>query len=114
MLITRRNGEYPTLRGTLLSMDDRSHVLYTRGGVDFFKTYPGMYVPRPLSFYCEETQQTPRHIAQEMLALTKMNWNNTQFDNGDPIIVKAARKVGSVLKYASDQDKVQSRYAYYM
>lgn len=109
-----RNGEYPTLRGTMLTLDERSHVLYTRGGVDFFKTYPGLYVPRPLGFYCHETQQTPRHIAQEMLALTKMNWNNTQFDNGDPIIVKAARKVGSVLKYVAEDAPVQSRYAFYM
>jgi hypothetical protein len=109
-----RNGEYPTLRGTMLSLDHRSHLLYTRGGVDFFKTYPGMYVPRPLEFLCHETQQTPRFLAQEILGLTKLNWNNTQFDNADPIIVKAARRVGDVLKYLGEEDPVQSRYAYYM
>jgi hypothetical protein len=109
-----RDGEYPTLRGTLLSLESRSHLLYTRGGVDFFKTYPGMYVPRPLGFLCHETQQTPRFLAQEMLGLTKMNWNNTQFDNADPIIVKAARRVGAVLKYVDEDSPVQSRYAYYM
>ncbi len=109
-----RDGEYPTLRGTLLSLDSRSHALYTRGSVDFFETYPGMYVPRPLGFLCHETQQPPRILAQEMLGLTKMNWNNTQFDNADPIIVRAARRVGDALKYVGDDDPVQSRYAYYM
>jgi hypothetical protein len=109
-----RNGEYPTLRGTLLSLDDQSHVLYTRGSVNFFATYPGKYVPRPLSFFCQETEQTPKFLAQEILALTKMNWNNTQFDNGDPIIVKAARKVGDVLKYVGENDPIQPRYSYYM
>ena len=109
-----RDGEYPTLRGTLLSLDHHSHVLYTRGGVDFFKTYPGMYVPRPLGFLCHETQQTTRSLSREILGLTKMNWNNTQFDNADPIIVKAARRVGSVLKYVDDEEPVQYRYAYYM
>jgi hypothetical protein len=73
-----------------------------------------MYVPRPLGFFCHETQQTPRLLAQEMLGLTKMNWNNTQFDNADPIIVKAARRVGAVLKYVGEDDPVQSLYAYYM
>src|SRR5690606_36019415 len=41
-----RNAEYPPLRGTFLSLDDRSHLLYTRGSVEFYATYPGMYMPR--------------------------------------------------------------------
>ncbi len=109
-----RNGRYPTLRGTLLTEDEVSNVLYTRGGVDFFSTYPGMYVPRPLGFRCEETEQTPRFLAQEILALTKMNWNNTQFDNDEPITVKAARNVGNILKYVGENDLIQSRYSFYM
>ena len=36
-----RTGAYPPLRGTLWSLDDSLHVLYTRGSVDFFQTYPG-------------------------------------------------------------------------
>lgn len=40
---------------------------------------PGQYVPQPLGIRCEETDSTPREIGEEVLALTKMNWNNTQF-----------------------------------
>jgi len=109
-----RNGKYPTLRGTLFSKDDISHILYTRGSVDFFCTYPGMYVPRPLEFKCENTEQTPRFLAQEILALTKMNWNNTQFDNSEPIVLKAARRVGDILKYVDEDHVMQSRYSFYM
>lgn len=109
-----RSGKYPPLRGTLLSLNERSHVLYTRGAVDFFATYPGMYVPRPLSFRCEEVERTPKFLAQEILALTKMNWNNTQFDNDEPITVKAARKVGGILRYIEESGLVQSRYSFYM
>ena len=109
-----RPGKYPPLRGTLLSLSERNHVLYTRGAVDFFATYPGMYIPRPLGFRCEEVERTPRFLAQEILALTKMNWNNTQFDNDEPITVKAARKVGGILKYVGENDLIQSRYSFYM
>ncbi len=109
-----RNGKYPTLRGTLFSKDEVSHVLYTRGSVDFFCTYPGMYVPRPLEFKCEGTDQTPKFLAQEILALTKMNWNNTQFDNSEPIVLKAARRVGDILKYVDEDHAMQTRYSFYM
>lgn len=109
-----RLGPYPPLRGTFFSLDTQSHILYTRGSVDFFATYPGMYVPRPLVFYCDQAEQTPKFIAREILALTKMNWNNTQFDNSFPITVEASRRVGRILKHLSETDQVEPRYSYYM
>jgi hypothetical protein len=42
-----------------------------------------------------------RAMAAEVLALTKMNWNSTQFDGALPIPIRAARQVGRVLKHLS-------------
>ena len=43
-----RPGYYPPLRGTFLEADSETAYLYTRGSVDFYQEYPGMYVPRTL------------------------------------------------------------------
>ena len=75
--------------------------------------YPGMYVPRALEIDSVETETPARTLAQEILALTKMNWNNTQFDSALPITLRAARQVGAILKYAGEE-VVTSSYAYYM
>ena len=107
-----RAGRYPPLRGTLLDTDGELFILYTKGSVDFFSAYPGMYVPVPLGFRCDKTTETPTFIANEILALTKMNWNNTQFDGGQPISLRAAQQVGSILKYL-DQD-FEPNYRFYM
>ena len=109
-----REGLYPPLRGTLLSLDSKIHLLYTRGSVDFYQTYPGLYVPRPLVFRCDKAQATPKQLAREILALTKMNWNMTQFDGGLPITIEAARNVGAVLKYLGVDDVAASHYRHYM
>ena len=109
-----RNGGYPPLRGTFLELDDRHHLLYTRGSVEFFMTYPGMYVPNPLLFRSDRVESTAGHHAREILELTKMNWNNTQFDGGKPITMRAASQVGSILKYAADGVEIPSRYSFYM
>jgi hypothetical protein len=109
-----RRGAYPPLRGTLLTLDGREQVLYTRGSVEFFATYPGMYVPQPLSLRVDEGDTTPKELAREALALTKLNWNNTQFDGYSPITIRAARQVGNILKYVRPDDPVESRYANYM
>ena len=109
-----RNGAYPPLRGTVMRLDGRQAVLYTKGSVEFFRTYPGMYVPRPLLLDCQEMSQSLRFLAEEMLALTKMNWNDTQFDGGEAITVRAARYVGDILKYIRPDRTIAPRYSFYM
>jgi hypothetical protein len=74
-----------------------------------------MYVPHPLRFRSDHVSQSAVFAARELLALTKMNWNNTQFDGLEPITIRAARQVGSILKYIDDSKlPYQSRYSFYM
>lgn len=109
-----RTSFYPSLRGTLLALDDNSLALYTRGSVDFFSTYPGLYAPQALGIRLQGTEQTSLFLAEEILALTKMNWNNTQFDGFEPIDLRGARQVGKILKYVPEGKRIQPRYSYYM
>jgi hypothetical protein len=109
-----RSDRYPPLRGTMLSLDRRHHLLYTRGSVPYYATYPGLYVPRPLKIQIAQGDESPRRLAEEILALTKLNWNNTQFDGGMPITMRVARDVGKVLKYVGAEGAVQPRYSFYM
>ena len=109
-----RSASHPPLRGTLLSLDEHRHVLYTRGSVPFCGTYPGMYIPTPLPFRLIETESSPEHLAEELLALTKMNWNQTQLDGRQPITIRTADRVGEILRHLGSQDRPQARYAFYM
>jgi hypothetical protein len=110
-----RNGIYPPLRGTAMRLDEGQTILYTRGSVDFFRTYPGMYVPNPLMLHAQR-RDTPdwNPLIKEILALTKMNWNGTQFDGALPVTLKAARQVGDILKYVPDGTVPDPRYRFYM
>ena len=109
-----RDGVYPPLRGTFLQTSGRAGVLYTRGSVPFFETYPGMYVPKPVSIKIAAGDQTPLAHAKEILALTKMNWNSTQFDGAMPLTLTAAHSVGNVLKHCLDNQRIEPRYSFYM
>lgn len=109
-----REGTYPPLRGTFIELQRTSGLLYLKGSVDFFKTYPGMYVPRPLEFSVHRAETPVAQLAREMLSLSKLNWNNTQFDGGEPITVRAARRVGDILKCVSDNGNVQPTFRFFM
>jgi hypothetical protein len=109
-----RTGTNPPLRGTLLQLSREAGLVYLRGSVSFFETYPGMYVPRPLEFALTRAETTVSQLASEMLALSKLNWNNTQFDGGEPITVRAARRVGDILKCIPTDGVVQPGFRFFM
>ena len=89
-------------------------ILYTRGFVDFYKTYPGMYIPSPLRIIAHENDSSLEELCEEILGLTKMNWNNTQLDGRLPITIECARKVGEIMKYINENEKPQVSYSFYM
>ena len=109
-----RDGLYPPQRGSMISLTEKSHILYTRGSVDYYRTYPSMYIPSPLEIRIIENDTSPKIVCEEILALSKMNWNNTQFDGKYPITIACARRVGEIMKYLENTDKPQIRYAFYM
>ena len=109
-----RGGIYPPYRGTHIELDESTNLLYTRGAVEYYKTYPGAYIPQPIEIRIVESDESPGVICQEILGLTKMNWNNTQFDGKYPITIQCARYVGQVMKYLGEHDQPQIRYSFYM
>jgi hypothetical protein len=109
-----REGTYPPLRGTFLKLQEGLGILYLRGSVQFFQTYPGMYVPRALELSASKVETRLEQLAGEILSLSKLNWNNTQFDGGEPITVRAARRVGDILKCVPEGAQIQPSFRFYM
>ncbi|AKK71352.1 hypothetical protein OK18_00705 [Chryseobacterium gallinarum] len=109
-----RDNIYPPLRGTMCTIDTKNYILYTRGFVNYFETYPGSYIPDPLLIRLFSHDESPEVICREILGLTKMNWNNTQFDRKYPITIECSRKVGDILKYLEPDEQPQLKYSFYM
>jgi argonaute-like protein implicated in RNA metabolism and viral defense len=61
-----------------------------------------------------ENDSSLEELAEEILGLTKMNWNNTQLDGRLPITLECAKKVGEIMKYVDLGEKPQVSYSFYM
>ena len=109
-----REGSYPPYRGTRIGLDEHRHLLYTRGSVWYYQTYTGLYIPQPIELRIVRSEESPTYLAREVLGLSKMNWNNTQFDGKYPVTLGCARKVGEIMKYLDEGDVPQIRYGFYM
>jgi hypothetical protein len=108
-----REGDYPPLRGTMIGLGKEA-LLFTRGSVPIYRTYPGMRVPRPLMLRPFSLDTPMGDVVRDILALTQMNWNSTQFDGALPIPIRAARQVGKILKHVSVGRREASEYTHYI
>lgn len=112
-----RTNQYPPRRGTHISFDEKAHLLYTRGSVEFYRTYTGLYIPQPLEIRIDQSDSSAEKICREILGLTKMNWNGTRFDGKYPITLRCAQRVGEIMKYLPPDYEPKPEvisYGYYM
>lgn len=109
-----RAGIAPPLRGTMVSLPDQSRVLYTRGYVPSMRVYPGARVPRPLELVFDETDSSRDALCQEIMGLTRLNWNSADFAGMLPMTLQFAKTVGSILRELPPGIVPESRYYYYI
>jgi hypothetical protein len=109
-----REGDYPPYRGTAAELESRRHLLYTFGSNKYYRTHPSLYIPGPVEVRKADGDASMRQVCREVLALSKMNWNNTQMGGKMPITLRGASNVGDVMKYVEDNNKPVMHYRYYM
>ena len=108
-----RRGMHEPWRGTLCTVGDDQHYLFTTGFVPSWDEYPGPHIPAPLQIgVAGETDIRER--AREILALTKMNWNNADGIARHPITISFARKVGTIMTEMPDDAVPNPLYRFYM
>jgi len=112
--LLRENGQYPVIRGTLFHLDDATGILYTTGYIPYFETFPSMAIPRPFEISVYEQESSLKKICEEILALTKLNFNNCNYYDSLPITIRFAQKVGEITQYMDEGAKPPDRYFFYM
>ncbi len=109
-----RLGHEPPIRGTMIELGYRNYLLYTQGYVPFLRCYPGPRIPNPLEIVEHHGDSAADVVCTELLALTKLNWNSSSFASGDPVTIKFARGIGSIMKEMPNGVEPLNKYKYYM
>lgn len=110
----RSKGIYPPVRGTVIKLGSSDYILFTKGWIPFYKTYPGLRVPAPIEIVEHHGDTHLKVIFEEIFALTKMNWNSADFCIREPITLAYSREVGKILAYVPEEVIPRPEYLYYM
>jgi hypothetical protein len=108
-----RPGYKAVLRGTAVDFGSKKGLVYTTGYAPFLRCYSGFRIPQPLEISENWGSLTFRECAEDILRLTKLNWNTSAFATHDPITLAFSRRVGDILKLAGRREPAV-QYRYYM
>jgi hypothetical protein len=92
-----RTGKHPVLRGLAYIRDERTAYLWTKGFIPRLQTYPGREVPNPLLIDVCRGRADIEVVLNDIMALTKLNYNACVFADGSPVTLKFADAVGEIL-----------------
>ena len=107
-----RQGKYPPLRGTFFSVAD-VRFLYTTGYIPALQAYPHGHVPSPLQIADHHGDSSIEHLAEEILLLTKMNWNSAGFAGALPITIRFSRLVGDIMREVPVDREPEPQFKFY-
>ena len=92
-----RSGKYPTIRGTVLKIRDNAAYLWTTGYVPRLNSYLGPETPNPILVNVWKGECLIEVVLQDVLGLTKINFNSCLFNERLPVTIRFADAVGDVL-----------------
>jgi hypothetical protein len=107
-------SKYPPLRGTRFTVGDLDY-LYTTGYIAALNEFHGVHVPAPLQVADHIGQDTPREtLLNEVLALTKLNWNSAALGGLLPITIKFSRLVGEIMREVPRDREPLPQFKFYI
>jgi hypothetical protein len=108
-----RYGSYPPKVGTVCTVSDDRSFLFTSGFMPELGTYPGPHVPQPFEVRCLGPEGAIA-ASQDVLNLTRMNWNTADIRGKWPVSLSFARRVGGILDEYGDDDLTETSFRYFL
>lgn len=112
-----RDGDYPVIRGTAILLDDRNAFLWTSGFIPRLDTYIGPETPNPLFITVLRSTgefSNIRTVLNDIMGLTKINYNACNYNDGLPVTLSFADKVGDILTMGSAKDAERQPLKFYV
>jgi hypothetical protein len=107
-------------RGTCIQLSDHEALLYAHGIIPSvlnpkFNFYPGgRYIPKPLKIIKHYGNGSLEQIANEILGLTKMNWNSLNMYSQLPATISSSNEIARIGRLIENTGKVQYDYRYFI
>jgi hypothetical protein len=87
--------------------------LYTTGYIPSLRAYPHGHVPAPVQIADHHGDSALSTIANEILLLSKMNWNSAGFCGALPVTIRFSRMVGDIMREIPADREPMPQFKFY-
>ena len=120
-----RNGKteidgFSVSRGTCIQLSSYEALLWAHGVIPSvrnpkFNFYPGgRYIPKPLRIIKHYGKGSLEQIANEILGLTKMNWNSLNMYSQLPATISSSNDIARIGRLIEHRGKAEYDYRYFI
>jgi len=109
-----RPGKLPVLRGTCVPLSDRTCYLWSSGFKPRLETYDGFDVPHPLRIDIQHGSADIMQVAEDILGLTKLNYNTCRLGETQPVTIGFSDKVGEILVTNPTVEGCRPQFKFYI
>jgi hypothetical protein len=110
-----RNGKWPILRNMVIKCPGPEYFIFTLGFIQEMQTFPKPGIPIPVRVQPFNLDSPETKMCKEILALSKLNWNNTDFSDQFPVTLSVSDTISEILTEARAREiKPSNQYRYYM
>jgi argonaute-like protein implicated in RNA metabolism and viral defense len=110
-----RPGNYPVVRGSALMLDeDKQAFLWTAGYAPRLDTYLGPETPNPVHIRLQRGECSFRTILQDVMGLTKINFNSCLHNDRLPVTIRFADAVGEIMLAAPQTGEPRLPFKFYI
>ena len=102
------------MRGTVYVKNKWSAFLWTKGFIPRLQTVIGLETPNPLVVEITRGEANILTVCQDVLALTKLNYNTCRFADGVPVTLKFADIIGEILTAGPNLDTKVLPFKFYI
>jgi hypothetical protein len=107
-------GNYGILRGTSVIVSEREAYLFTRGFVPRLNTSLSMETPNPLHIKISKGDAEIKTVLEDIMALTKLNYNTCIYGDGKPVTLRFSDTIGSILTATENVQEQKRQFKYYI
>jgi hypothetical protein len=102
------------LRGTLLKAAPKVSYVWASGFVPRLRTYPGWEAPVALRIDTQHGEADIEHVARDICALIKLNYNACRFGDSEPMTISFSDGVREILVSNPTETKRKPRFKFYI
>lgn len=107
-------GGQPARRGTVVPTSEDSALVYLSGFIQQEGSWRGKHIPAPIEIVRCKSNRSLLDLAEELIRLTKMNWNTTIFSTREPCTFANASEMIGMMKELRSGEVLHPQIRYYI